>query len=214
MTRMLMLGLMFCGLIGLAACDEPGGDFKPQPGVPAPTTKPVPADVAARAQAADFACGCFWGSESIFRKVPGVLTTEVGYEGGTVENPTYEAVCRHDTGYAETVRITFDPQQVSYQKLVDVFFENHDPTTVDSQGPDFGDQYRSAIFYHSPEQQKVAEADKDKRDKSGDYAGPVVTRIVPATKFYRAEEYHQEYFAKQGDADHVCHLGNGKKSGK
>jgi peptide-methionine (S)-S-oxide reductase len=211
-----VLGVAVLLGIGLAACyyaAVPGPSKAFAAGVPAPTTQSVPPEVTARAQTADFACGCFWGSESIFRHTPGVLTTEVGFEGGTTANPTYAQVCTHTTGHAETVRVTFDPKQISYQQLLEVFFEHHDPTTVDQQGPDFGDQYRSTVFYHTPEQQKLAEAEKAKRDKSGDYVGPIVTQIVPASTFTRAEEYHQEYFEKQG-SDEVCHLGNGKKPGK
>ena len=121
-----------------------------EPGKPTPTTQNIPADVMARSQQADFAAGCFWGSEATFRAIPGVLTTEVGFEGGTTANPTYEEVCTDKTGYAETVRVTFDPKQVTYQQLLNTFYENHDPTTVDRQGPDYGTQYRSAVFYHSP----------------------------------------------------------------
>jgi peptide-methionine (S)-S-oxide reductase len=160
-------------------------------GGPTPTTQPIAPDVQARAQLADFAAGCFWGSEGTFRKIPGVLATEVGFEGGTTTNPTYEDVCTDKTGHAETVRVTYDPRQVSYQQLLEVFFEHHDPTTVDRQGPDFGTQYRSVIFYHTPEQQKLAQA----------------------KNFYRAEDYHQDYFEKLGE-NYTCHLGNGKKPGK
>jgi peptide-methionine (S)-S-oxide reductase len=188
-----------------------GHDQPASTGKPSPTTQSIPPEVMARAEQADFAAGCFWGSEATFREVPGVLTTEVGFEGGSTTNPTYEDVCTDKTGHAETVRVTFDPQKVSYQKLLEVFFENHDPTTVDRQGPDFGTQYRSAIFYHSDDQQKRAQAEKDKRDKSGDYVGPIVTAILPAKNFFRAEDYHQEYFEKQG-VHYSCHLGNGKKS--
>ena len=213
MNRLLMLGLMFCGLAVVAACEEPAGAFKPAAGTPAPTTKPVPPDVAAKAETADFAAGCFWGSEATFRKVPGVLTTEVGYEGGHTDNPTYADVCTDKTGYAETVRVTFDPQKVSYDTLVDTFFANHDPTTADRQGPDAGTQYRSVIFYHSPAQEKAAEDQVSKRDKSGDYVGPIVTQVVESGKFFRAEEYHPESLQKKGD-DYTCHLSNGKKTGK
>ena len=200
---------------GLAACSEPEGTKPPtaEPGKPTPTTAPVTDASLKSAAVADFAAGCFWGSEGTFRKVPGVIATEVGYEGGHTANPTYEDVCTHTTGHAETVRVYYDPAKVTYQKLVDTFFDNHDPTTVDRQGPDAGDSYRSVIFYHTPEQQKVAEADKAKRDKSGDYTGPIVTEVVPAATFYRAEDYHQDYFTKQGvdSAEHVCTMGNGKK---
>ena len=160
---------------------------------------------------ATFAMGCFWGSQGTFDKVPGVVHTEVGYEGGTTANPTYRDVCTDKTGHAEVVQVEFDPAKVSYPQLLTVFFENHDPTTLDSQVPDLGTQYRSAIFYHTPEQQKLAAAELVKRDNSGEYVGPLVTRIVPAATFYKAEEYHQEYFQKKG-VDYVCHLGNGKKT--
>jgi peptide-methionine (S)-S-oxide reductase len=182
-------------------------------GGPAPTSQPIPPDVMARSQQADFAAGCFWGSEETFRQTPGVLATEVGFEGGSTTNPTYEDVCTDKTGHAETVRVTYDPQKISYQQLLEIFFEHHDPTTVDRQGPDFGTQYRSVIFYHSPEQQKLAEAEKEKRDKSGDYVGPIVTSIQPSKNFYRAEDYHQQYFEKKGE-NYTCHLGNGKKTEK
>lgn len=192
----------------------PSGHAQPaSSGGPAPTTQPIPPDVQARSQQADFAAGCFWGSEATFRAVPGVLATQVGFEGGSTTNPTYGDVCTDQTGHAETVRVTFDPQKVSYQQLLNVFFENHDPTTIDRQGPDSGTQYRSVIFYHSAEQKAQALAEKDKRDKSGDYVGPIVTAILPADHFYRAEEYHQEYFEKLG-VEYTCHLGNGKKSGR
>lgn len=159
---------------------------------------------------ADFGAGCFWGVESTFRAVPGVLDVKVGYEGGTLENPTYRAVCGGRTGHAEVVQVTFDPDVVNYRQLLNVFFENHDPTTLNSQGPDFGEQYRSVVFYHSPEQKTLAEEEKAARDSSGDYRGPVVTAVEPAATFFPAEDYHQRYFEKQG-IQHSCHLGNGKK---
>jgi peptide-methionine (S)-S-oxide reductase len=209
------LSLFVVLLTSLTACyvytQTPGDRSEPaSKGDAVPTTNPVPADVMARAETADFAAGCFWGSEATFRAVPGVLATEVGFEGGSTTNPTYEDVCTDRTGHAETVRVIFDPQKVTYKQLVDIFFEHHDPTTVDRQGPDFGTQYRSAIFYHSPEQQKIAESDKHDRDTSGEYVGPIVTQILPAKNFYRAEDYHQQYFEKKG-VQFECHLGNGKK---
>ena len=201
--------------LGAVACSEAGtaddGGKLASPGKPTPTTQPVADDRLKSAAVADFAAGCFWGSEGTFRKVPGVIATEVGFEGGHTPNPTYEDVCTDRTGYAETVRVFYDPAKVSYQSLVDTFFENHDPTTTDRQGPDSGTQYRSVVFYHTPDQQKVAEADKARRDASGQYVGPIVTQVVAAAPFYRAEEYHQDYFAKQGE-HYECHLGNGKKS--
>ena len=212
MAKWIYSALMLLGL-GVAACSQAGADSPAspaQPGKPTPTTAPVGDDRLKTAAVADFAAGCFWGSEGTFRKVPGVIATEVGFEGGHTPNPTYQDVCTDRTGYAETVRVFYDPAKVNYQQLVDVFFENHDPTTVNRQGPDAGTQYRSMIFYHTPQQQQVAEADKARRDASGQYVGPIVTEIVPAAGFYRAEEYHQDYFAKQGE-HYTCHLGNGKK---
>jgi peptide-methionine (S)-S-oxide reductase len=147
---------------------------------------------------ASFAAGCFWGVEAAFRQVPGVLATAVGYEGGTTENPTYEEVCRKNTGHAETVEVDFDPKRVPYDRLLEVFWENHDPTTLNRQGPDVGEQYRSAIFFHDPEQEREARASKEKLEKSGRYRRPVVTEITPASRFWRAEDYHQQYLEKRG----------------
>lgn len=160
---------------------------------------------------ATFAAGCFWGVESTFQKVPGVVSTQVGYTGGHTTNPSYREVCSDTTGHAEAIEVVYDPSKVTYQRLLEIFFENHDPTTVNRQGPDVGTQYRSVIFYHTPEQQRLALAEKAKRDNSGEYVGPIVTEIVPAVPFYRAEEYHQKYYGKQG-LSWACHFGNGKKS--
>ncbi len=159
---------------------------------------------------ATFAAGCFWGVQATFDKVPGVLSTRVGYTGGTTVDPTYEEVCTHTTGHAEAIEVTYDPARVTYQQLLDVFFDNHDPTTLDRQGPDVGSNYRSAIFYHNDEQARLARAEKTRRDASGEYVGPLVTQIVPAGPFYPAEDYHQEYYAKRG-VTWTCHFGNGKK---
>ena len=147
---------------------------------------------------ATFAAGCFWGVEAAFRQVEGVVSTQVGYTGGTVVNPTYEQVCSGRTGHAEAVEIEYDPSQVSYEKLLSVFWENHDPTTLNRQGPDIGAQYRSAVFFNNPEQETAARASKDKLQQSGKYKRPIVTEITPASKFYRAEEYHQQYLEKRG----------------
>ena len=168
---------------------------------------------AAKTETAVFGAGCFWGVESTFRKVPGVLKTEVGYAGGKTERPTYEQICYERTGHAEVVRVEYDPAKVGYQKLLEVFFENHDPTTLNRQGPDYGDQYRSVVFAQSAEQKRLATAEKARRDASGDYVGPIVTAIQPAVPFWPAEAYHQQYFEKQG-LDWVCHTGNGKKRGR
>ena len=145
-----------------------------------------------------FGAGCFWGVESTFRNVPGVTDAAVGYAGGTMENPTYEDVCTDQTGHAEVVQVEFDPAVVRYEKLLDVFWANHNPTTMNRQGPDVGTQYRSVIFYHSPEQRAAAEASKAALEKSGKFRNPIVTQIEPAPKFYRAEEYHQRYLEKRG----------------
>ncbi len=145
-----------------------------------------------------FGAGCFWGVEMTFRNTKGVTAATVGYAGGTKENPTYEDVCRAETGHAEVVEVEFDPSVVSYEKLLDVFWANHDPTTLNRQGPDVGTQYRSAIFYYSPEQKTTAEKSKAAQDQSGRFRRPIVTQIEPAPKFYRAEEYHQRYLEKRG----------------
>ncbi len=147
-------------------------------------------------QKAYFAAGCFWHIEEAFRKVPGVVSTAVGYEGGATESPTYKEVCTDRTGHAETVEVTFDPAKVSYEKLLDIFWSVHDPTTVNRQGPDVGTQYRSAIFYQNGEQEEAAKKSKEKVEKSSRFKGPIVTQVVPATKFWKAEEYHQQYLAK------------------
>jgi peptide-methionine (S)-S-oxide reductase len=151
---------------------------------------------------ATFAAGCFWGVEATFRAIPGVLDVQVGYTGGHTTKPTYYEVCSDTTGHAEAVEVDYDPTRVNYEQLLDVFWDNHDPTTPNRQGPDVGTQYRSAIFYHSEEQRAAAEASKAQRDASGRYRRPICTEIVPAVPFYRAEEYHQQYFAKQGIRRH------------
>ncbi len=153
---------------------------------------------------ATFGAGCFWGVEETFRKTKGVKDTAVGYTGGSLENPTYKDVCSNESGHAEAVEVTFDPAEVSYDELLDVFWSNHNPTTLNRQGPDWGTQYRSAIFFHSPEQETAARASKEKLEKSGRYNRPIVTQIVPASVFYRAEEYHQRYLEKRGVSS--CHI--------
>ena len=153
---------------------------------------------------ATFGAGCFWGVEAAFRQVKGVTSTAVGYMGGNLQNPTYQDVCTDRTGHTEVVQVEFDPAQVSYQDLLRVFWENHDPTTLNRQGPDHGTQYRSAIFFHTPEQEVEAKASLDGLSKSGRYKRPIVTEIVPAPQFWRAEDYHQQYLEKRGLAH--CHL--------
>jgi len=155
-------------------------------------------------ETATFAAGCFWGVESAFREVPGVLDATVGYAGGQTEEPTYRQVCTGRTGHAESVLVEYDPARVSYEDLLKVFFENHDPTQKNRQGPDVGTQYRSAIFTHSPEQEQAAHATVTKLTETGRFRRPIATEIVPATTFWRAEDYHQRYFEKHGIA--ACHV--------
>ena len=153
---------------------------------------------------ATFGAGCFWGVEATFRSIPGVASTLVGYCGGKTGNPTYQDVCTDTTGHAEAVEITFDPAQLPYEQLLETFWKLHDPTTPGRQGPDVGSQYRSVIFFHSPAQEAAARAAKERLDKSGKFRNPVVTQIVPAAPFYKAEEYHQRYLEKRGLAS--CHI--------
>jgi peptide-methionine (S)-S-oxide reductase len=153
---------------------------------------------------ATFAAGCFWGVEAAFRRIPGVLGTRVGYIGGKTENPTYEEVCTDRTGHAEAVEVDYDPAKTPYSSLLNVFWENHNPTQVNRQGPDVGTQYRTAIFFHSPEQKAEAEASKEALEKSGKYPAKIATQIVPEATFYPAEEYHQQYLEKRGLA--TCHI--------
>jgi peptide-methionine (S)-S-oxide reductase len=149
-------------------------------------------------ETAIFGAGCFWGVQDTFNNIKGIVSTEVGYSGGTTENPTYQDVCSGSTHHAEVVKVTFDPSVVSYNALLEIFWKIHDPTTMNRQGPDVGDQYRSIIFYFSPEQEAAARASKERWEKSGRFLRPIVTQIVPKKPFYRAEEYHQNYHAKQG----------------
>ena len=151
-------------------------------------------------ETAVFGAGCFWGVESFFREVPGVVDAVSGYAGGNVANPSYKQVCSGNTGHAEVVQVTYDPAKVSYDRLLDVYFANHDPTTMNRQGPDVGSQYRSVIFYHTPEQRTAAEESKAVLDKSGRFKKPIVTFIEPAPTFYPAEEYHQRYLEKRGQS--------------
>ena len=153
---------------------------------------------------ATFGAGCFWGIEAAFRRVPGVLDAAVGYSGGRTENPTYQDVCTDTTGHAEVVQVTFDPAKLSYEQLLDVFWTIHDPTQVNRQGPDYGKQYRTAIFFHSPEQEAAAKKSKQALEASGKLRRPVATEIAAAGPFWRAEEYHQRYLEKRGAAS--CHI--------
>ncbi len=151
-----------------------------------------------------FGAGCFWGVEAAFRKQKGVKTTAAGYMGGKMESPTYEDVCTDKTGHAEVVQVEFDPAEVSYDQLLNIFWKSHNPTQLNRQGPDVGTQYRSAIFYHTEAQKEAAETSKAALNSSGKYKAPVVTEISPARAFYKAEDYHQQYLEKRGLA--TCHL--------
>ncbi len=156
------------------------------------------------AEIATFGAGCFWGVEAAFQRVLGVIDTAVGYSGGEMSNPTYKDVCTDETGHAEVVQVTFDPTKVTYEQLLEAFWQAHDPTQVNRQGPDFGAQYRTAIFFHSPEQEAAAKKSRAALDVSGRFKRPIATEITPASTFWRAEEYHQKYLQKRGVAS--CHF--------
>jgi len=166
--------------------------------------------MAQKSRIARFGAGCFWGVESAFREVPGVVDVVVGYAGGTVPKPSYRAVCTGKTGHAEVVQVDYDPARVSYEQLLEVFWQIHDPTTLNRQGPDVGTQYRSIIFYSDDHERMAAEESKRRLDESGKFARPIVTQIVPATEFYRAEEYHQRYYERTGIAP-SCGIHGGAK---
>ena len=147
---------------------------------------------------ATFGAGCFWHVEDLFRKTKGVKSTQVGYTGGNLTNPSYEEVCTDKTGHAEAVQVEYDPEEISYDQHLNVFWNNHDPTTLNRQGPDIGIQYRSSIFFHDESQKEIAQKSKEKLESSGKFSNPIVTEIVPSPTFYKAEEYHQKYFQKHG----------------
>lgn len=161
-------------------------------------------------ETATLAGGCFWCTEAIFRRLKGVSSVLPGYMGGTIKNPSYEQVCTGETGHAEVIQLEFDPAVLPYEKVLEVFWHTHDPTTLNQQGHDFGTQYRSAVIYHSPEQQKTAQELKSKLDASGEFGNPIVTEIVPATIFYEAEEYHKEYFERNQNAPYCSIVINPK----
>ncbi|HEX3985282.1 MAG TPA: peptide-methionine (S)-S-oxide reductase MsrA [Acidobacteriaceae bacterium] len=153
---------------------------------------------------ATFAAGCFWGVEAQFQQLPGVTSTAVGYEGGALDNPTYQQVCTDRTGHAEAVEIEYDPARISFEQLLDAFFSLHDPTQLNRQGPDWGTQYRSAVFFHTPEQEAIARATIERLNAEKKFSKPIVTQVVPAETFWRAEEYHQKYLEKRGAVS--CHI--------
>ena len=172
-----------------------------------PATTPMTPTKDAKMAEAMFGAGCFWGVEETFRTMPGVIATSVGYAGGKTDKPTYKQVCYEDTGHAEVVHITYDPTKITYATLLDTFWKNHDPTQVNRQGPDVGDQYRTVIFTYSPEQQQEAETSKAVLGVSGKYRRPIATQILPAPTYYPAEDYHQKYLMKRGLDN--CHIPTG-----
>jgi peptide-methionine (S)-S-oxide reductase len=187
-----------CLIVGLASCARsPAEMLSAAKGKVAATGQTQSGDKA-MTEKATFGAGCFWHVEDSFRKVPGVVSATSGYEGGTKDNPSYQDVCTHRTGHAEVVEVEYDPAKVSYETLLDVFWSIHDPTTLNRQGPDVGTQYRSVVFYHSLEQKAAATASKEKLARSHKFKRPIVTQIVPAAVFWRAEEYHQRYLEKHG----------------
>ncbi len=190
-----LLLLLILGILA-AACTRTSAADANQPA----TSQPV----APHMKTAIFAAGCFWGVQERFDKLPGVVSTMAGYTGGTLVNPTYEEVCTHVTGHAEAVQVTYDPAKISYPELLDAFWTMHDPTTVDQQGPDIGNNYRSVIFYVDPEQEKLAKASLAEVEAAHTFPSKIVTQILPATKFYNAENYHQHYFETNGG---TCHNG-------
>lgn len=189
-------------LAGLVICLQTGLSSAAADAVPTAAKTTGEGKVSAKLERALFSEGCFWKVQSVFSKVPGVVKTTVGYCGGKVANPSYKMVCTDTTGHAETCLVEFDPTKTTYHKLLETFFSSHNPTTLNSQGPDFGTQYRSVIFYSTPEQEKEAEQMKEQLTKEHRFTSPIVTEIVAAKPFYSAEEYHQNYFEKHGM---VCH---------
>lgn len=194
------IGALLTGMLVLVAASAPASDATP----PATIAASMSADARPQREVATLAGGCFWGMEEILRQIPGVTATRVGYTGGTTSDPTYPQVHAGDTGHAEAVEVTFDPTRITYEELLGYFFRMHDPTTRNRQGNDIGTSYRSAIFYHSEAQRRVAEDVKARVDTSGKWPAPVVTEIVPAGEFWPAEEYHQKYLQKN-PRGYTCH---------
>ena len=193
-----LLSLLKSGLVACAACGLLiAADTKPS----SEKTMPNPPKL----EKATFGAGCFWGVEYQYAKIPGVLSAVCGYAGGKIDNPSYEDVCSHTSGHAEVIEVTFDPAKVTYRTLVEYFFKMHDPTQVNRQGPDIGDQYRSVIFTHSDEQKKVADDVKIGLTLAKAFSRPIATQIEPAPKFWRAEDYHQKHYQLRGTKPY-CHL--------
>lgn len=192
----------FLALASLFSCAQKS----PAPHPAANTTDMTTTLSTTATDTATFANGCFWCTEAIFEQLDGVISAVSGYSGGHTENPTYKAVCSGETGHAECLQITYDPAKISFDELLEVFWETHDPTTLNRQGNDVGTQYRSGIFYHNEEQKEKAEKYKAALDKSGAFDKPIVTEIVPFTKFYPAEDYHQEYFENNEGENPYCRI--------
>jgi peptide-methionine (S)-S-oxide reductase len=206
----MMIGLGAAALIALAVsvafagCAYTEAQDDAQPAQQTQSTDEGSGEATMATETATFGAGCFWGVEEKFRTTPGVVDTEVGYAGGHTENPTYKQVCSHSTGHAEVVQLKYDPEKITYEELLKIFFEMHNPTQVNRQGPDVGDQYRSVIFYHTEAQKQAAEKMKAELDDSDRYSRPIATQIEKAPKFWAAEDYHQEYFKKRGGGG--CHF--------
>jgi peptide-methionine (S)-S-oxide reductase len=207
-TAILGLGAVVIGLWFAQKASGLNGYFGGSHGDPNKAKmKEVKAEIGqkpATLETATFAAGCFWGVEATYRQTPGVWKTTVGYIGGKTSNPTYKDVCTDETGHAEAVQIEYDPTKVTYEQLLNIFWENHNPTTLNRQGPDVGTQYRSGVFYHSDEQKRIAEASKAALASSGKWNKPIVTEVTPAQTFYPAEDYHQQYLEKRGMSS--CHM--------
>jgi peptide-methionine (S)-S-oxide reductase len=193
-------------LASLISCKQ--GNNRPDPRLLMDNTTIMANDpsITDKYEVATFANGCFWCTEAIFEELKGVISAESGYTGGQIENPTYKQVCTGETGHAECLQITYDPALISFDELLEVFWETHDPTTLNQQGADIGTQYRSGIFYHNPEQKEKAEKYKAELDKSGAFPGPIVTEITAFSKFYPAENYHQQYFENNENANPYCKI--------
>lgn len=200
-TRKLSMTLLVISLINLISCAQPEKKDKMTTTLSSTATKET---IPATTETATFANGCFWCTEAIFEQLNGVISATSGYTGGQTKNPTYKEVCTGETGHAEALQIVYDPKKISFDELLEVFWETHDPTTLNRQGADVGTQYRSGIFYHNEEQKQKAEKYKAELDKSGAFDKPIVTEITPFSEFYTAENYHQEYFENNENNNPYC----------
>ncbi|MFT3935217.1 MAG: peptide-methionine (S)-S-oxide reductase MsrA [Chitinophagaceae bacterium] len=206
MKFLLVLISSVTGLLSLAACNSNLNPNKTMSSLTNPATPVDNIDASIKTDTATFGTGCFWCTEAVFQELEGVLKVTSGYSGGHVANPTYEQVCEKNTGHAEVVQIVYDPSKISFDELLEVFWQTHDPTTLNKQGNDVGPQYRSVIFYHSEEQHKKALKYKGELDKSGAFNNPIVTAVEPFTNFYSAEKYHQDYYNNNGSAPYCYYV--------